>query len=435
MRETLQAKAEQVKACGTFEESVPVLWKLYSTIDRELELKKAVILHLEKLNYAEMKKKSKRLVVEIKKAIKESQSLTKVLNNISKQEQIAPWNVQKSISVLSNSKNISEEVRQSLGELKAQLAAMEQPRYSFFDQDRYWSYRLAEATVSLFLKVQPMNATPFCKKYGISLQTFHSLTSVVENQDEELYAAFKASEKQRMTAKLNRGANSHRKTHDQQINDKIEKLKGLTDQETFEIMTTDPTYFYPYCKLHNLNEAELRFYMDGKGNNLQTFLTLNDEQKKEALDSYLQKLKQEVSMVAEGMSQKMMEEKRKPKSEIVPFDIYSFTKNSCIPLGRLEPITTLVGTREEREIIHDFKEKHLGLFCKAKERQLLVYRQSDCMICEGYMIDYTKKEFELALQDMKDHHLPNCYGVLFGAIMNQKRLSQEKAGKEKVKSI
>ena len=125
-------------------------------------------------------------------------------------------------------------------------------------------------------------------------------------------------------------------------------------------MTTDPTYFYPYCKLHNLNEAELRFYMDGKGNNLQTFLTLNDEQKKEALDSYLQKLKQEVSMVAERMSQKMMEEKRKPKSEIVPFDIYSFTKNSCIPLGRLEPITTLVGTREEREIIHDFKEKHLG---------------------------------------------------------------------------
>ena len=43
MRETLQAKAEQVKACGTFEESVPVLWKLYSTIDRELELKKAVM--------------------------------------------------------------------------------------------------------------------------------------------------------------------------------------------------------------------------------------------------------------------------------------------------------------------------------------------------------------------------------------------------------
>lgn len=419
---------DEMKEARTFTKTIPVLWKAFAKWEQDQLFRKKAIKELEVQDVRKMKRKASQIVEEILEKWEKDTSLTTVVETIAKEEKIAPWNVLKSIkslsSILKEQGTLEEEQKQSLMTLQAKVEQANPPKYNYTQQEQYWSYQIAEETITRFLKAQPKLLSDFYKESNCRSEVFLTCVAIIENKNPRLFEEYCKAIKAKKEKTNETISKNEKNTKKEKVLAQMEELRNASKEEITVKLMADPSYVSAFCNLFGLKESEFHCYVGSNVDRLREIVEVDFVKKKEIIHTYMSALKKEVLHVANMMYQKLLEEKNKKSSEILPFDLYDYAKNGTIEIKDLSTTAGKAKVPNAEKVIRCYMNKHASIFFPIEERRLAGYGNSGYMNCDDYIIQFTRDEFKRALQDIRENNLPTYRGVLFGAILKQKELSQ-----------
>lgn len=281
------------------------------------------------------------------------------------------------------------------------------------------NFKLAHAMFEIYLHFNCHGVTEFQKVSHCPPDFFDSSIHTLKREKDPLYMAHINSKKthQEDLLRQKRSQEKERQKESVEYWKKRFSTSSIEEQQSF-LSPKNKEAIIAFCELNNLEPSMTLFYLKNKKKNLPVLLAQNPAEKRQSIQEYQKELEEKIEEVASKMNDCLVVEKEK-KNAAPLFNAYQYFLNNKESLDDLKSVAKELSKEDELRTINTYIQNHSQIFAGIKPQRMKAYLSNKHMSCGDQEVDFSKQDFDLAIQTIDERALPLTPIVLFGAINYQ----------------